>query len=431
MKDIRDRFRSDIIVCGGGPAGFAAALTAARSGARVQLIERSGALGGTWTLGILSTVSDMRRKTQLIQELGSRLEAIIGAPLRYDQSGIIPAVEYGFSISPEWVKLSMESMCREAGVNIRLYSTVTEVRREGNLIRSVVTESKSGREEWVAPIFVDATGDGDLAAAAGCAFEQGNPENGRSQPLTMHVLVTGLNEDDVRPYIRWGRSPADKGKRLDFAEVLNAAGAIISYGQPTIHQLGEGLFILGINHEYEPDSLNADALTEATLRGRAECLNAVAALRKYGGIWANIEAAVTSSFIGVREGRRIRGRYVVSRDDLLKGRRHADSICRVTFPVDIHSTDPEQDKGYGDAGVQMHPYDIPLRALIAADVDNLILAGRCISGDFYAHASYRVVGNAIAMGEAAGILAHKSVIRTCPPASVPFSEVTASMVPLN
>ena len=109
--------------------------------------------------------------------------------------------------------------------------------------------------------------------------------------------------------------------------------------------------------------------------------------------------------IGIREGRRIKGRYTITSDDLITGAKFEDAVCRVNFNVDIHSLDGEWDKSWSDAGVKVKPYDIPLRSLIAKDVDGLMMAGRCISGDFFAHASYRVTGNAVAMGEAAGKVA--------------------------
>ncbi len=152
---------------------------------------------------------------------------------------------------------------------------------------------------------------------------------------------------------------------------------------------------------------DAAAVTKATIDARAEINRIVDALRKLGGPWEGIQIAATAEQIGVRDGRRIAGRYTVCRDDLVAGARHEDAVTRVTFPVDIHALSAEQNKtaGYANAGIKMKPYDIPLRALVARDVDGLMMAGRCISGDFIAHSSYRVTGNAVAMGEAAGAVA--------------------------
>jgi hypothetical protein len=140
-----------------------------------------------------------------------------------------------------------------------------------------------------------------------------------------------------------------------------------------------------------------------------------------------MHVVATCEQIGVREGRRIHGHYTVSTEDIVRGARHADGICHVTFNVDIHSLDPTRDKGLSNMGVVMKPYDIPLRALIAQDVDGLLLAGRCISGDFYAHASYRVTGNSVATGEAAGVLAAISTLEDVPPHEVPWASVACSL----
>ncbi|MEO7319346.1 MAG: FAD-dependent oxidoreductase, partial [Chthoniobacteraceae bacterium] len=161
-----------------------------------------------------------------------------------------------------------------------------------------------------------------------------------------------------------------------------------------------------MNHEYGILAFDAAKVTEATLRARGELRRIVQGLRKLGGPWSGIQIAATPEQIGIRDGRRIRGRYIVSRADLVAGVRHDDAVTRATFPVDIHAYDKAHaGGGYTSTGVKAMPYDIPYRALIARDVDGLLMAGRCISGDYIAHASYRVTGNAVAMGEAAGAAA--------------------------
>jgi len=156
------------------------------------------------------------------------------------------------------------------------------------------------------------------------------------------------------------------------------------------------------NHEYGIRCDDALGLSRATIAARREVHALVAALRRLGGAWSGLRVVATAGQIGIREGRRLAGRYTLTADDLARGTRFADAVCRVNFPVDIHALDPRRDKGYSDGGVRAQPYDIPLRALQSVAHDNLAFAGRCISGDFVAHASYRVTGNAVPMGEAAG-----------------------------
>jgi len=395
----------DVLIAGGGPAGAAAAIAAARAGASVQLIEMSGCLGGTWVHGPIFSASDWCGKTPLMREIEERLEALSGRPLRRDLSGIHPAVVGSFYCAPEWVKLALEGLCLEAGVALRLYTRVIGAKRDASgRITEIVTAAKAGREIWRAAVFVDATGDGDLAAMAGCGFDLGRPTTGKTQPMSMQAMITGVQHEEVLPFIQWGRAPDDYGERRSLADELARAGFRASYGNPGIQQLGPGLYGLGLNHEYGC-GLDPDALSRATLHGRAECARAVAALRSLGGIWADLELVATSSQIGVREGRRIHAEAAVTRDDLIVGRRHGDAVCRACFPVDVHATEEAEGATYSNEGVEAQPYDIPLGALIARDAPNLLLAGRCIGGDFIAHASYRVIGNAVTTGAAAGAFA--------------------------
>ena len=189
----------------------------------------------------------------------------------------------------------------------------------------------------------------------------------------------------------------------------------------------DNLLLVMMNHEYGIKPFDAAKVTAATVRARREMNRIVNGLRGLGGIWEGLQLVATAEQIGVRDGRRIRGRYVVSKDDVIAGARHADAVVRPTFSVDIHALSAEMNKttAYANAAVKVKPYDIPLRALIASDVDGLMMAGRCISGDFIAHASYRVTGNATAMGEAAGAVAALAAKSQRLPHEVEWSEAVA------
>jgi len=169
------------------------------------------------------------------------------------------------------------------------------------------------------------------------------------------------------------------------------------------------------------------------VRARAELNKIVNALRGLGGPWEGIQIAATAEQIGVRDGRRIRGRYVVTEQDIITGARHEDAVVRPTFAVDIHalSADMNRTKAIDNKGIKVKPYDIPLRALIARDVDGLMMAGRCISGDFIAHASYRVTGNSTSMGEAAGAVAALAAKSGRMPHEVEWSEAAALLAKLG
>ena len=274
-------------------------------------------------------------------------------------------------------------------------------------------------------MFIDATGDGDLGAQAGCEFEIGKEKSCPCQPMTMYALLV---VKDVAQIAECMHGTGDGGQHVGpkaFQDTLRRASVTPSYGHACLFPIQGNLVLLMANHEYGINAADAAQVTEATLRARGEIHQIVRGLRKLGGPWDGVQVAATPEQIGIRDGRRIRGRYIMTGEDLIKGTKQDDAVVRATFAVDIHALSAEDNKksAYSNVGVKVKPYDVPLRALIARDVDGLMMAGRCISGDFIAHASYRVTGNAVAMGEAAGATAAVAVKNKTAPHEVPWSEV--------
>ena len=398
---------TDVVVCGGGPAGVAAAIAAARSGAKTRLIEVHGCLGGIWTVGLLSNLIDHEDKSGIMREIVERLKA---------SDAQITAKNY----DSEAMKVLLDTMCQEAGVDIRLHTRVVAAfTNSKNKLETIITESQSGREAWKAKTFVDATGNGDLAAQAGCSFDMGHPDSGKIQPASMMAILTGLKRDEIiNNNLTRHAGVKNSMHKLNLKKEIQEAGMDPSYGLPTLFPIRDDLFALMANHQYDVNSLDAQDITNATLQSRLEVNNIVDRLRKKGGIWSKMRIVATSEQIGLREGRRIRGLYTVTKEDLIKGAKFKDAACRVNFPVDIHSIDGKVSKGLGNDGIKALPYDIPVRSLISKDVGGLLMAGRCISGDFFAHASYRVTGNAVAMGETAGNIAAIASKKGCLPQEV-------------
>jgi hypothetical protein len=387
----------DVVVAGGGPAGIAAAIAAGRSGAKVCLVEHQGMLGGIWTAGLLTLILDAKKKPGLIVEIRNELRrhhAIERERDLYDA---------------EAMKLVLEDLCERAGVEVRLYTRLVSARTEGRRMTHVILEAKEGRFALAGDAFIDTTGDGDLAARAGCQFDLGRSEDSLLQPMSLLAMISGVPESvRTSPFI--GDTSGCCLDKDAFYRLLVDAGCTPSYTKPSLFPLSNGLCCIMSNHIYEKSALNSEELTAASIQARKELHHAVEAMRKFpGGEWSEVKLVASASYIGVREGRRIRGRFYITLDDLVSGRKHEDAVARVTFPIDVHSIVKSEGGGYGadSAHAPSLPYDIPLRALIAADLDNLAMAGRCISGDFHAHASYRVTGNAVATGEAAGIFASR------------------------
>ena len=385
----------DVIVCGGGPSGFAAAVSSARKGAETLLIEQGGCLGGFWTRGLLTWLIDTFDKGALLDEVMERLEGSADGRKFPDISR--------FTADSERTKLEFERMCKESGVDILYHTFVSGAVTDQRRIRSVLTESKSGHVYFDATVFIDATGDGDLGYYCGASFDIGN-EDGVTQPMSLVAHVDGVTISGTPYDSRY--APNKEAKSL-LLEDMAASGVSPSYKSPLIAVLSEKYNTLGfmVNHEYGNGS-NIKDITEGTLRAREEIHTIVDKLRDHGGMWKNMHVTATADMIGIREGRRIKGLYRITADDVAEGRSFDDGICTVTFNTDIHSLRPEKDKAFEQKyGIKHPPYQIPLRALVSADVDNLMMAGRCISGDFAAHASYRVGGPAFRTGEAAGVCA--------------------------
>jgi flavin-dependent dehydrogenase len=187
----------DVIVSGAGPAGVVAAIEAARNGATTLLIELHGCLGGVWTSGLLSWILDQNNKSGILREIIDKLKS------REAVSPIPTGASLSFDV--EEMKLLLEELCFDAGVDIRLHTRVVGKKKDkNNRLTHVITESKSGREAWNGRIFIDSTGDGDLAARAGCKFDYGDPENNfTAQPFSLLAFVAGIKFDEIRDFVRW------------------------------------------------------------------------------------------------------------------------------------------------------------------------------------------------------------------------------------
>jgi hypothetical protein len=214
----------------------------------------------------------------------------------------------GLSYQPEEMKLLLEELCASAGVKVQLHTRVAAAYREGRALRTIVTESKSGRQAWRAPVFIDATGDGDLGALAGCEFEIGRDRFCPCQPMTMYALLMVKDAAALSDQIHLtGNNGQHVGPKA-FQDTLQRAGVTPSYGKACVFPIQGNLVLLMANHEYNINATDAAQVTTATLRARGELHAIVRGLRRLGGPWDGVQIVATPEQIGIRDGRRIKGR---------------------------------------------------------------------------------------------------------------------------
>lgn len=413
MKTIQETLETpvideyDVIVVGGGPAGVGAALGAARQGAKTLLIEQYAFLGGMWTAGMVIPIWDWENKGGIMQEIVDGLmeekHTAYSGPL------------LGFDI--EAMKLLLDQMMLNSNVTLLFHTWFSAPIMQNNTICGVIVENKSGRQAYGAKCVIDCTGDGDVAARAGAPFKVGREKDGATQPMS---LMFKMGEMDYVQAMDYSAGPLKTTDLFFHMEHAAQAAGLNNYAfnfdrpyilsLPTPHQ-----GIAEMTHVRNKSGINAQELSEAEVEGRALVHEAMDYFTKYMPQFRHAILEQTAPCIGVRETRRIMGEYELTLDDILEGRMHEDGICTCAFSIDIHQPD-----GLSQEGYEYHtkPYHIPYRSLVPLKVEKLLVAGRCISGSYEAHASYRVTGDCVAMGQAAGVAAAIAVKNTIPPRNI-------------
>jgi hypothetical protein len=413
---------TDVLVVGGGPAGMAAAVGAAATGAQVILAERYGFFGGNATAALVMPLMSFHTQQHRVErgprplmpdDHGPGEPAIAGVLQtllhRLVQAGgaIPPSLDTGYVVpfDPEIFKLVALDLLDDAGVHFLLHALATDVVGGAN-VRGVVLETKSGPLVIEARAVVDCTGDGDLAARAGAPFEIGREEDALVQPMTLMFRMAEFEQAAFQNYVR---EHPDQWRGVhglwDLVQRATAAGEL---DLPR-----EDILMFGTPHEREVCvnstrvrgvlGNNVWDLSYAEWEGRRQMRQIAAFLQRYVPGFADSYVVQSGVNVGVRETRRILGEYQLTADDVLSARSFPDVIARGTYPLDIHNP-----AGKGTILTRLPPgqaYEIPLRCLVPLSVENLLVAGRCISGTHEAHSSYRVMPIAMATGHAAGVCA--------------------------
>jgi hypothetical protein len=391
----------DVVVVGGGSAGLAAALTAARMGARTALVERYGFFGGNAVSAWVGTVCGLYRTTAEGFDLVCRGFAEAWAeelkasgagfgPIPYKETAVLIYVPWAFKRQAD------RRVTAEPNLTPLLHANVTEVVRRGRTIEAVIVGSKRGPLAITGRVFVDASGDADLAFHAGCRVSSGGP--GQRQFPSMQFLMH--NVDVQAAYAagldRLNELLATEGQTPEW-DLSRSGGAVL----PTFRQ-GEVLGAMtriGVEGQ-SPDMTDLFEATAAEIAGRAEAEKAGRFLVRHMPGFENAFLTDTPTQLGVRETRRAMGDYVLTGEDVLAAARFDDAVACGAWPQEFHVEGKETQWRWLEPGAY---YQVPYRSLVAAEVDNVLLAGRCMSATHEALASSRVIAPSMAQGEAAGV----------------------------
>lgn len=431
----------DVLVVGGGPAGIAAAVASARMGVSTLLVERYGFLGGNLTAGLVGpcmTSYSLDGSQQLIkgvfEELILRMERVGGAvhpskiPAGSPDAGFIV---YGHDkvtpFDPEAVKYHATEMCIEAGVRLQLHTFFVDTLVADGAVNGVIVTSKSGLQAIRAKVTVDCSADGDVATRADVPFELGRPEDGLTQPLTLFFRIGNVDDEKVEAYVR--SHPDDY---RPFASIVAAARERGEFPIPRLgigmyRTLQKGVWRINTTRLQRLNGSDVADLIRAEIDGRRQVMLLLDFFHKWIPGLEECVLLDTAAQVGVRETRRMIGEYVLTLDDLTTGRAFDDVIALCGYPVDLHSP-----TGAGGGATGEMPtanvYQIPFRCLVPIQVEQLLIAGRCVSATHEALAAIRVMPPAFAMGQAAGVAAALAVRNDVPPRKVPVETLQRTLL---
>jgi len=388
-RDIPVHGRYDVFVAGAGMAGVAAAVSAARDGLRTALVEYFGAPGGIPTTGQLEVISGHKWKE----------ETIVAGFLAEVQSRVADLDAFREThmscYSPEALKRVLLELLEEAGVDTFFYTQLVDVIVEEDRVTHAITASKSGFEAFESKLFVDDTGDGDLAAMAGCPFEKGRKSDGLMQSATLVFRMAGIDTGKAPP-------PAEMSRIWTTVPHEFPINHIVLMWPP-----GEGGTVrVNMVHILRFDGTKNTELTRARFEGTRQAAGILEFFRQNVPGFENARIDITGEQIGVRETRRITGDYVLTEEDVLEGRSFEDQVALCGWPIDIHNPDGVH-TGVGEW--PKGPYGIPYRCITPLGIRNLYVVGRPISSTHEANSSSRLNSTCMALGQAAGCAARMAI----------------------
>jgi hypothetical protein len=434
----------DVIVLGGGPSGAVAAVAAARLGANTLVVEQYGCLGGALTaMGVGPMMSFHNNAGKRV--IGGIPHELVGRLIKKKAClGHLPDT-YCKTVTPfdpEALRMALDDMLRAAGGRALFHTQLADAKVSARRIRKIIVCNKAGLTALNARVFIDATGDADLAAMAGVPFTMGREKDHACQPMTMNLRVANVDTAKVRRYIR--KNPGDfrfnekdgkklklvlKNKRLSHAGFEAAWNRARARGEVTVPRehilffegVIPGVYTINVSRIQGLDATRPEDLSRAEVLGRKQCDEIFRFLKKYCPGFENSVRMDSPAQVGVRESRHILCRTTLTRDDLVRSRPFPDAVALGGYPVDIHS--PGQAETQHVFFPPNTTYQIPLRCLLPEKPENLVVVGRSISATHEAAAAVRVTPIVMAIGQAGGTLAGLAVKSKKNPTTVPARRV--------
>ena len=403
----------DIVVAGGGPGGCGAAISAARLGAKVLLLEATGCLGGMGTSGLVSAWSDLADSEQLLVGglMGELLETMYVRG--YYKPGLNPdswrkRLHGGVGFNPEGLKLLLDELCVKSGVELRFYTRVIDVDVTKNRVNGIVLNNIEGHGYVKAKAFIDATGDAVLSNLCGAACREAGRDTPNIMPPTLCAEHAGIN---------WEAFDYTKQQDVIFKGVEDGCFSQPDRHVPGLFAHGRTTGIMNAGHLFGMNALNCRSLSDGMVRGRQLAWEYATFYREHLDGCQNLEFVSTGSLLGVRESRRIVGEYELNHEDFTARRSFPDQIGIYNKAVDIHVYDcsDEQWERYRaeflkrDRLGPLEHYGIPYGILVPKGWENLWVAGRCNSSDIKVNGAIRDQPACFMMGEAAGTAAVQSM----------------------
>ena len=385
----------NLIVVGGGFSGVAAAISAARSGLSVLLVERSNCLGGAATNCLVNpfmpywsemTVDGNREKLYLSQGLFKEILSELRT------AGALCENEMTFH--EEYLKLILNRMVQKEQIDVLFHSYLIDAASHDGVIGTITVANKSGNIELAADYFVDASGDGDLCVMCGCPYQLGREKDNLCQPMTLCFRVANVDLEKFKQSRKTINPLYNEMQRL--GKIKNIREDVLIFSN-----LVNGVLHFNSTRVVKKNPTDAFDVSEAEMDAREQVFELFNFLTGHIDGFQNSQLLMTASQIGVRESRMIEGVYTLTGNDLIECKKFDDAIAVGNYDIDIHNPEGSGTSHYYFPDGQY--YTIPYRSLIPKGMNNLLVAGRCISADHEAQASIRIIPIVCCIGEAAGV----------------------------